>query len=446
MAKYSLDFKLNVINFYLKGNSRLSTAKHFSINDSQVRCWCSAYQLHGIEGIKPRKSKVIYSLELKMHILSHMAKHSLSARETAALFNIPAFTTILEWKNIMDIHGIKALVPKKKGRPTLTKKKKELPKDDKDKSVKELLKELEYLRAENACLKKLQELGNKTTVKQRVAVVNQLKMIYPVLVLLRALSLSKSTFYYHQKNSHNSKDKLLKDKIKEIYHQHKGRYGYRRITAVLRNEVVINHKKVQRLMQVQGLKSIVRPKKYRSYKGQLGRIADNHLERNFNASKPNEKWVTDVTEFKVKGEKLYLSPILDLFNQEIVSYQIARRPHYNMIEQMLTQAFSKLTQRGELILHSDQGWQYQMSHYQNSLKKQGIIQSMSRKGNCLDNAVIENFFGILKTECFYTKQFRDLDELEEELHEYIKYYNTERIKIKLKGLSPVQYRTQSLPN
>ncbi|SUB99426.1 Uncharacterised protein [Proteus penneri] len=158
MAKYSLDFKLNVINFYLKGNSRLSTAKHFSINDSQVRCWCSAYQLHGIEGIKPRKSKVIYSLELKMHILSHMAKHSLSARETAALFNIPAFTTILEWKNIMDIHGIKALVPKKKGRPTLTKKKKELPKDDKDKSVKELLKELEYLRAENACLKKLQEL------------------------------------------------------------------------------------------------------------------------------------------------------------------------------------------------------------------------------------------------------------------------------------------------
>lgn len=286
----------------------------------------------------------------------------------------------------------------------------------------------------------------KTTVKQRVAVVNQLKMIYPILVLLRALSLSKSTFYYHQKKSNNSKDKLLKDKIKAIYHQHKGRYGYRRITAVLRNEVVINHKKVQRLMQSQGLKSIVRPKKYHSYKGQLGRIADNHLKRNFHASKPNEKWVTDVTEFKVKGEKLYLSPILDLFNQEIVSYQIARRPHYSMIEQMLTQAFSRLTKGGELILHSDQGWQYQMSRYHNSLNKQGIIQSMSRKGNCLDNAVIENFFGILKTECFYTKQFRDLDELEEELHEYIKYYNTERIKIKLKGLSPVQYRTQSLPN
>ncbi|UPK79991.1 IS3 family transposase [Proteus vulgaris] len=446
MAKYSLDFKLNVINFYLEGNGFLSTAKHFSIDTSQARHWCSAYQLHGIEGIKPRKSKAIYSLELKMHILSHMAKHSLSIREAAALFNIPTFTTLWEWKNIMDIHGIKALAPKKKGIPTLTKKKTELPKNDKDKSVKELLKELEYLRAENACLKKLQELGNKTTVKQRVAVVNQLKMIYPILVLLRALSLSKSTFYYHQKNSNNSKDKLLKDKIRTIYHQHKGRYGYRRITAVLRNEAVINHKKVQRLMQAQGLKSVVRPKKYHSYKGQLGRIADNHLKRNFHASKPNEKWVTDVTEFKVKGEKLYLSPILDLFNQEIVSYQIARRPHYNMIEQMLTQAFSKLTQGGELILHSDQGWQYQMSRYHNSLKKQGITQSMSRKGNCLDNAVIENFFGILKTECFYTKQFRDLDELEEELHEYIKYYNTERIKIKLKGLSPVQYRTQSLPN
>lgn len=158
MAKYSLDFKLNVINFYLEGNGFLSTAKHFSIDTSQVRHWCSAYQLHGIEGIKPRKSKAIYSLELKMHILSHMAKHSLSIRETAALFNIPTFTTLWEWKNIMDIHGIKALAPKKKGIPTLTKKKTELPKNDKDKSVKELLKELEYLRAENACLKKLQEL------------------------------------------------------------------------------------------------------------------------------------------------------------------------------------------------------------------------------------------------------------------------------------------------
>lgn len=133
-----------------------------------------------------------------------------------------------------------------------------------------------------------------------------------------------------------------------------------------------------------------------------------------------------------------------MFNQEVISYQISRRPHYEMIEQMLIQAFSKLTKKDELILHSDQGWQYQMSHYHNSLKKQGITQSMSRKGNCLDNAVIENFFGILKTECFYTKQFSDVDELEEELHEYIKYYNTERIKLKLKGLSPVQYRTQSL--
>lgn len=155
MAKYSLEFKLNVVNFYLKGNELRTTSQYFSIDSSLIRRWCSAYRLHGIEGIKPRKSKNIYSLELKKHILLHMEKHLLSARETAALFNIPAFTTILEWKNIMDIHGIKTLSPKKKGRPILTKKKKELLKDDKDKSVKELLKELEYLRAENACLKKL---------------------------------------------------------------------------------------------------------------------------------------------------------------------------------------------------------------------------------------------------------------------------------------------------
>ena len=158
----------------------------------------------------------------------------------------------------------------------------------------------------------------------------------------------------------------------------------------------INHKCVQRLMQIMGLKSRVRPVKYKSYKGQVGKIAKNVLQRRFNADHPNQKWTTDVTEFNVDGEKLYLSSIIDLFNGEIVAYQTKRRPQYDLVKEMLDQAFSRLTSKDELLLHSDQGWQYQMRHYQQQLKQRGITQSMSRKGNCLDNAVMESFFGILK--------------------------------------------------
>ncbi len=146
-----------------------------------------------------------------------------------------------------------------------------------------------------------------------------------------------------------------------------------------------------------------------------------------------------------KQQKLYLSPIIDLYKREIISYSIKDRPTYELAQQMLNQVITTLTEDDKPILHSDQGWHYQMKHYQQILKDNGIIQSMSRKGNCLDNAVIESFFGTLKEEIFYEKtKFTSPDELRKVIDEYIHYYNHDRIKSKLKGLSPVQYRTQSL--
>ncbi|MFX4955832.1 IS3 family transposase, partial [Acinetobacter baumannii] len=164
--------------------------------------------------------------------------------------------------------------------------------------------------------------------------------------------------------------------------------------------------------------------------------------RQFKANRPNQKWATDVTEFNLKGEKLYLSPIIDLFNGEIITFQIQRKLNYELVKDMLIHALTKLKRGEKPILHSDQGWQYQMAHYQQQLKQHGLIQSMSRKGNCLDNAVIESFFGILKSECFHGEKFQSIDELENTIREYIHYYNHERIKVKLQGLSPVQYRNQ----
>ncbi|SUU03435.1 IS1236 transposase protein 2 [Acinetobacter haemolyticus] len=258
--------------------------------------------------------------------------------------------------------------------------------------------------------------------------------------------MARSTYFYHeQQRKLEDKYSDLKQQIKTIYHQHKGRYGYRRITLALRNMGrIINHKCVQRLMQSMQLKSRIRVMKYRSYKGQVSKIVDNVLQRQFKADRPNLKWATDVTEFNVRGEKLYLSPVIDLFNEEIIAFQTQRRPHYALVKNMLDTALGKLKPDDKPLLHSDQGWQYQMRHYQQQLKQHGLTQSMSRKGNCLDNAVMESFFGILKSECFYGEKFNSVDELEQTVKEYIHYYNHERIKVKLKGLSPVQYRTQSL--
>ena len=236
-----------------------------------------------------------------------------------------------------------------------------------------------------------------------------------------------------------------KAKIETIYHENRGRYGYRRITIALRNKgIFLNHKTVQRLMKELGLVCRVRIKKYRSYKGEVGKIAPNLLSRNFYAEKPNQKWATDVTEFSLFGEKMYLSPILDLHNGYLVSYTISERPVLGMVISMLEKAFETIPDGTGLVLHSDQGWQYQHKQYQRMLRRKGIRQSMSRKGNCLDNAVMENFFGLLKSELFYLQEFRSLDHFKQELVDYLDYYNNRRIKAKRKGLPSALHRQQAL--
>ena len=274
----------------------------------------------------------------------------------------------------------------------------------------------------------------------------ELRPNFPLATLLTAAGLSRSTFYYRAK-ALNTIDKCasLKSSIRAVYERHKGRYGYRRITSQLRQAgQAVNHKKVQRLMNILGLKSLVRPKKYRSYKGECA-SSPNVLDRQFHATRPNEKWVTDVTEFNVRGNKLYLSPIMDLYNGEIVAYEMQARPLYSLVGNMLKKALKKLKGGTDApLLHSDQGWHYQIPAYRNKLSVNGLTQSMSRKGNCLDNAAMESFFGTLKSEFFYLKKFADIEELQAGLRRYIYYYNRQRLKLKLNGLSPVQYRIRAL--
>jgi putative transposase len=275
--------------------------------------------------------------------------------------------------------------------------------------------------------------------------VQELRREYPINGLLKLAALARSTFYYqYQRRKTADKHAGLKLKICEIYHRHKGRYGYRRVTAALRRlGYGVNHKLIQRLMRILSLKSLVRPKKYRSYRGETGATAPNILQRQFKATALNQKWVTDVTEFNVAGEKLYLSPIMDLFNREIIAYETSKKP-VQLVNAMLEQALKRLGRKDKPVLHSDQGWQYQARSYQQQLREHGVVQSMSRRGNCLDNAAMESFFGTLKAEFFYLNRFTSIEELQKGLRCYIRYYNHERIGLKLKGLSPVQFRTQPL--
>ena len=260
---------------------------------------------------------------------------------------------------------------------------------------------------------------------------------------MKAGGLSRSTYYY---NLRRRPDRYADERtrIKTVHAQNKGRYGYRRIVVQLRNEgYSINHKTVYRLMKEEGLKNVRRRNKYRSYKGEVGKTAPNILNRNFGTTAPNRKWTTDVTQINIGVEKCYLSPILDMYNGEIVSYTISDHPDLKMVMDMLDCAFAAREVSAGLMLHSDQGWHYQHRSYQKSLQDHKIIQSMSRKGNCLDNAMMENFFGIMKSELLYPNTFNNMDHFKRELRKYIEYYNNDRIKLRLRGMSPVQYRTHN---
>jgi putative transposase len=273
----------------------------------------------------------------------------------------------------------------------------------------------------------------------------ELRHEFPLADLLHAARLPRSTFYYQAKAlAMPDRHDELKVKIQAVYAEHRGWYGYRRITAAIRRDGrLVNHKTVQRLMSEMGMKSRVRAKKFRSYRGELGQAAPNSLNREFTASQANQKWVTDVTEFSVAGKKLYLSPVMDLYNGEIIAYETSRRPDFSLVMNMLKKAARKCRGMDGPLLHSDQGWHYRMQPYRVALARYGMKQSMSRKGNCFDNAAMESFFGTMKAEYFHLSEFEDVEQLNAGLKSYIDYYNRHRIKSKLGGMSPVEYRLQT---
>lgn len=252
--------------------------------------------------------------------------------------------------------------------------------------------------------------------------------------------MSRSSFYYQSVTKEYASEKAA---LLSLYQENKRRDGYRPLTIKLRQiGIKRNHKTVLKWMNELGIHSIVRNKRH-GKRGKTSHTAPNLLNRDFTATKLNQKWVTDVTEFHIGGKKLYFSPLMDLANREIIAYQFATRPKFSLVKGMLEQGFKRLKPTDCPIIHSDQGVLYGTNSRVKMLKGKAV-QSMSRRGNCYDNAVIESFFGILKSECFYTRHYTSIAELQSELEKYIVYYNQKRIKLNLKGLSPVQYRARYL--
>ncbi|WP_434752583.1 IS3 family transposase [Paenibacillus amylolyticus] len=280
---------------------------------------------------------------------------------------------------------------------------------------------------------------------QRYISVEKAAKEYPVSALCKIFGVSRSGYYAYLKRKGQDRDQTDKALVQKVYDQYNGVYGYRQIQLFLLQDhgVWMNHKKVLRLMQTLGIRSRIRRKHRCNYTSSTeGRVAKNLLKRDFKADRANQKWVTDVTQFRVGESWIYHSAVKDLFNNEIVAYQMSHKNDNLLVLQTFENAFNKTKDVTGLIVHSDQGFQYTSYAYHDMLPKVGAQISMSRRGNCYDNASMESFFSHLKTEGLYPYDIRNMDEAQRRIEAYIHFYNQHRPQRKLNKLPPVEFRKQ----
>ncbi len=426
----------------------------YKMDKSSIRYYIRLIEKHGIEILKHKHT--YYPPDFKQKAIDRVLINNEPVKSVAIDLGLPDYSILRAWiKKYID-NGY-SIIELKRGR----KKNEENERRTFGGEQKTSRENIEARNRESIYKKiKCLSLAKRKPRKEEIAqVITELRQELKVSLSLILNEIQKhkdlpqitrSDYYYQiNKLDKDFKNDDLMNEIINIYYHHKQRYGYRRVYLELkRRGYHINDKKVKRLMKRMNLQGLKRHKrKYSSYKGEIGKVAPNIIERDFFSDSPNKKWYTDVTEFNLRGDKLYLSPILDGCAGDIVSYRLSRNPNLNQVIDMVKEAISKNNTQG-LIFHSDQGWQYQHTYYQKILKENGITQSMSRRGNSIDDALMENFFGLLKTEMFYDQEekYKDINELSKAIDEYIYYYNNDRIKTRLKGLTPIEYRNQALTN
>lgn len=468
--KYNLELKKEIYRKRCEGYGITFLSEKYGLAKSKILYLCSLVDKHGLEVLGHKYTN--YSPEYKLSAINRVLVNGENINAVSLELGLTNRSILDQWIKSYIENGYN-VVTKKKGRPSTRGKEKEDSRRSGEGERTPSRTAVEEDRR-SRILKKivcLNSRGRKEEKEQLTKAVTELRQELKCSLdfILETInsndllpSLPRSDYYYWKNRTNpDAKNSDLMDAITTIYTDNHKRYGYRRITLQLKKDGwTVNHKTVKRLMSKLKLYGITPRAKYKSYKGDFNGTVDNKLLykrvdtkrhrteyiRDFSTTDVNEKWTTDVSEFHIAAGKLYLSPILDMHNREIISYNISKRPNYMQITDMLNKAFNKFDDLSNLIFHSDQGWQYQMFQYHKALRERGITQSMSRKGNCLDNSPMENFFGKMKNEMFYGHEyeFKTLEQLQKAMEEYIYYYNNERIQIKLKGLTPCQARNQSL--
>jgi len=469
MSKYSFELKLKVVKEYLSGIGGYGyLAQKYGIKGfQQVEKWIKTYQEFGEEGLMRKRQNVNYSVQTKLDAIELYLSTEMSFYEVANEFKINNPPLIAAWlrkyreKGVEGLSGKRGRPPMKETEKSVSEVKKSEAKVEIPQSMEELLAEkdrqIRALQIENASLKEWRRLRNAQLPKSSEHIsrfIHNLRGSFQLTEILEVLDFPKSTYMYWTKRFDRvNPDEALENTIKEICEKHKA-YGYRRVTAELRQfGYPINKKKVQRIMKKLDLKVTFytrKSRKYNSYRGTVGTVCNNLVNRRFKTSVVHQKITTDTVEFKyyaednqgvIRQQKAYLNPFMDLYNLEILSYRISKQPTYEPIKEALEEAIEKTSDcKYRRTFHSDQGWAYQMRPYVKALKENKIFQSMSRKSNCLDNSPVESFFGLLKQEIYHGNIYRSFEELKAKINWFIKYYNNERAKERLGHMSPVQYR------
>lgn len=441
--------------------SSIRLATLFKCDRISVTYIVKLIDIHGISVVQKKKNRE-YSAEFKEEAIRRVLIQHESIKQVSLSLAIPSKSTLSLWIKSYIKNGYN-VIEKKRGRYG----QKESAEDRIRSRITETDTETSEAKHEafdrERILKKIRCLNfrkGKARAEEVAHAITELRqelkcslrfILFTINSIPDVPHMTRSDYYYTiNKIDKDEKNQELIETIKSIYAEHKKRYGYRRITLELvRQGYNVNHKKVQRLMKIYELKGITPRTKYKSYKGDFNRTVKNLLlnkvvdtekhqtyyTRDFTTTDVNQKWTTDVSEFHIAAGKLYLSPILDMHNAEIVSFNISKSPNFYQTTDMLNKAFQKFQNLEGLIFHSDQGWQYQMFEYHSMLRERGIIQSMSRKGNCYDNSIMENFFGKMKNEMFYGHEyeFNTLNELKDAMEKYLKFYTFETKTLVVQG-------------
>lgn len=468
--KLTFEQKIEIYEKRIEGVCIADLSREYGINESKIQYICYLIGCHGVEIVR-HKNNNKYSDEYKLNAINRVLLGGESIYSVSIDLGLKSDATLHKWIKSYIENGYN-VVTRKKGRQRSNVREKE---DTRGAGEGERGTSPESIEAYNRerIYKKIRCLNYRKGKEQKeetTKVVTELRreLKCSLAFILETINenpslpnLAKSDYYYWMNRTDpDVKNAELMEEINRIFKENT-EFGYRRVWLELRNKGwTVNHKTVKRLMSKMDLYAKKKKAKYKSYLGDFNGTVDNALlykvvdidkhkteyKRDFSTTGVNQKWTTDISEFHIAAGKLYLSPILDMHNNEIVSYNISTSPNYKQIKDMLNKAFIKFSNLSGLIFHSDQGWQYQMKPYHKALEERGITQSMSRKGNCLDNSPMESFFGRMKTEMFYGHEFEfeTLEDLKTAMEEYIDYYNNRRLQPKLKGLTPCAIRNQSV--